>query len=72
MKQGTPIKKAQIDGIPNLKQNESPETIAIWKREFEKYYRPSEEYQDDPGYLGQEIEKDAIVFSQMCIRKLEI
>ncbi len=50
--------KAQIDGILNPKQKENPGTIAKWKLEFEQYYRPIDEYQDDPGYLGQEIEKD--------------
>ncbi|MFA5433287.1 MAG: hypothetical protein WC319_10550 [Candidatus Paceibacterota bacterium] len=54
----------------NLIQNEGSETIAKWKREFKKYYRTSDEYQDDPEYLEQEIEKDAIAFSQMCLRKL--
>jgi len=62
--------KAQIDGIPNLRQKENPETITKWKSEFQKYYRPSDEYQDDPAYLEQEIEKDAIGFSQMCLQKL--
>jgi hypothetical protein len=62
--------KSQIDAIPNLKQNESLETIAKWKREFDQYYRPTDEYQDDPGYLEQVIEKDAIAFSQMCLRIL--
>ncbi|MFA5283910.1 MAG: hypothetical protein WC366_05350 [Bacilli bacterium] len=62
--------KAQIDGIPNLKQKENPETIAKWKHEFEEYYRPNDEYVDDPAYLEQEIEKDAIAFSQMCLQKL--
>jgi len=56
--------KSQIDEIPNLKHKENPETVAKWRREFEKYYRPSDEYQDDPGYLEQEIEKDAIAFSK--------
>lgn len=64
--------KAQIDGIPNLKQKENPEKIAKWEREFQKYYRPSDEYQDDPRYLEQEIEKDAIAFSQMCMRKIAL
>lgn len=62
--------KAQIDGIQNLKQNESPETIAKWEQEFDAYYQPSDEYQDDPRYLVQEIEKDAITFSQMYLRKI--
>jgi hypothetical protein len=63
--------KAQIEGIPNLRQIENPETIAKWKQEFEQYYRPSDDYQDDPGYSEQEIEKDAIEFSQMWLRKIE-
>lgn len=63
--------KAQIDGIPYLKQKENPETIAKWKQEFDAYYRPSDEYVDDPEYLEQEIEKDAIAFSQMWLRKIE-
>jgi len=63
--------KAQIDGIPNLKQSEEPETIAKWKHEFEEYYRPSEDYQDDSEYLEQEIEKDAISFSEICLRELD-
>jgi hypothetical protein len=62
--------KAQIDGIPNLKQSEEPETIAKWKHEFEEYYRPSEDYQDDSEYLEQEIEKDAIAFSHLFLRQL--
>ncbi len=62
--------KSQIDGIFNLIQNESPETITKWKREFEHYYRPNDEYVDDPAYLEQEIEKDAIAFSQSLLRKL--
>ena len=63
--------KAQIDGDPNLRQKENSETIAKWKQEFEMYYRPSDEYQDDPEYLRQEIEKDAIGFSQICLRELD-
>jgi len=63
--------KAQIDGVPNPSQKENPETITKWKSEFQKYYRPSDEYQDDPAYLKQEIEKDAITFSRMCLRKLD-
>ncbi len=62
--------KAQIDGIPYLKQKENPETIAKWKQEFDAYYRPSDEYQDDPEYLEQVIEKDAISFSKTCMWKL--
>jgi len=63
--------KSQIDGMYNLIQNEGPETIAKWKHEFELYYRPTDEYRNDPGYLEQEIEKDAIAFSQMWLRKIE-
>ena len=62
--------KSQIDGMYNLIQNEGPETIRKWKQEFDAYFRPSDEFQDDPGYLEQEIEKDAIAFSQMCLQKL--
>lgn len=61
---------AQIQGIPNMHKGESPETIAKWKLEFEKYFWPSDEYQNDSRYLGQEIEKDAIAFSQSLLRKL--
>jgi hypothetical protein len=59
--------KVQIDGQLILKQNEKPETIAKWRKEFEKYYRPSDQYLDDPEYLEQEIEKDASEFSHKAI-----
>jgi hypothetical protein len=62
--------KAQIDGIPNPRQKENPETIAKWGREFQNYYRPTDAFQDDPGYLEQEIEKDAITFAQMNITRI--
>lgn len=62
--------KAQIDGVPNLRQKENSETIAKWDGEFRKYYRPTDAFQDDPEYLEQEIEKDAIAFSQMWVQKL--
>ncbi|HAP36910.1 MAG TPA: hypothetical protein DCQ28_13625 [Bacteroidetes bacterium] len=50
--------KAQIDVIPNTQKTENPNTIAVWKREFDQYFRPIDEYQDDPRYVEQEIEKD--------------
>lgn len=59
--------KCQIDGFPRLKQNENPETVLKWKNEFDKYYRPRDNFPDDPEYLSQEIEIDAIAFSQMCL-----
>ena len=64
--------KAQIDGVPNPRQKENPETIAIWNSEFQKYYRPSDDYVDDPEYLEQEIEKDAIAFSQLWAQILRL
>lgn len=54
--------QAQIDWNPNFIQNESPETITNWKLEFDKYYRPSDEFLDDPLFLEQEIEKKLVVF----------
>ena len=62
--------KAQIEGVLYINKREKPETVMKWKQEFEKYYRPSNEYQDDPGYLNQEIEKDAIGFSQIWLLQL--
>ena len=55
--------KAQIDGVPNLISNESQNTIKIWKTEFEKYYRPNDEIVNEPKYVEQEIEKDALRFA---------
>jgi hypothetical protein len=63
--------KAQIDGVPNLIQEENLDKIAKWEREFEKYYRQSDEYQDDPRYLEQVIEKDAIAFAHRHMKKME-
>ena len=63
--------KAQIVGQSGFKQLEDPDTITKWKREFEQYYRPSDQHQDDPRYLEQDIEKDAIAFSQMMVRQFE-
>ena len=59
--------KSQIDGIPNLKHNESPGTILKWKEEFEAYYRPNEKLLDDSKYIKQEIEMDASRFAYMIV-----
>jgi len=63
--------KAQIDGLSSLKNNENLETVAKWKREFGQYFRPSDQFQDDPRYLGQDIEKDAIEFSMQLLRRYQ-
>lgn len=59
--------KSQIDGIPNLKHNVISETIQKWKKEFEAYYRPSDQILNDPNYIEQEIEKDASRFAYMIL-----
>lgn len=40
--------------------------VQIWKKEFEDYRNPNFK-----GYLEQEIEKDAIEFSQHIINKIQ-
>lgn len=55
--------KAEIDGVPNLISNESQDTIKIWKTEFDNYYRPNDEIVNEPKYVEQEIEKDAVLFA---------
>jgi len=59
--------KAQIDGISNLKHTENIAVVKKWKQEFKRYYRPTDEFQDDLGYLEQEIEKDAFAFSRELV-----
>ena len=66
------FQNAQIDAIPNFKHKEIPVTIEKWKKEFEKYYRPTDKYENDPIYLEQEIEKDTIAFSSMWLREIEL
>ena len=59
--------KRQIDVLRFGLNIEPTEVVQRWKTEFERYYRAKDEFQSDPMYLEQGVEKDAIEYSQKTI-----
>ena len=62
--------KAQISRDSSVQIRESEETIMKWEKEMNHYYRPKDGYQNDPMYLQQEIELDAVRFSNQLLLKM--
>lgn len=62
--------KCQIEALKVERNTEPAAVLKRWEVEFEAYHRAPDSRTDDPGCLGQEIEKDARDFAGKMFQSL--